>query len=194
MRKLNSSEQKALLSASIMVVVFVLLWIFIYIPRYSHLSHLKFEFKETEHRIQQIEKVFSAQKDISEGIAQLKKQSQQINAKFPSKEEESLKMFSDFARKMNIEVTSVESQHKIPFLNQNQQKVQIDGQTCQSVFVSIDMKGSYKDFVRYLEVLKSALPAYVNFEKVQIRKNAEAATSGAQILNIRLELNLFLLS
>ena len=192
MKKINLSEQKIIVMALVVGAGFILLWAFIYLPRLASLNELRAKWGKAEGKIHQLESLV-AQGDLSEGIMQLKNQLQQLEAKFPSKEEQGLRLLSDFARKMNLEVLSVTSQPKVEFVDPSRQKIQVEGKTCQSISVSMDIKGGYKDFVKYIEALKASLPAYVSFERVQMNR-ASDTTAGMQLLNIKLELNVFLLS
>ena len=76
------------------------------------------------------------------------------------------------------------------FLDENNQKVEIEEKTCELVPVTIEMKCFYKDLVKYIETLKKSLPAFISIERLRINKDK----SGIPRLNIVLDLNLYLLS
>ncbi|MCK5178342.1 MAG: hypothetical protein KAR32_02345, partial [Candidatus Omnitrophica bacterium] len=81
-------------------------------------------------------------------------------------------------------------QPKVDFLDEDAQKVEIEGRVCQKFLVSIEIKAIYGDLVEYVDNLKESLPAYITIERMRIRKE----TSGARQLSITLDLNLYLLS
>ncbi len=192
MKKLNLLEHKMVLTAAAVGAGFILLWVLLYLPRLSYMNRLKAEWAKAEGKIHQLESLVTRE-DVGAGIIRLKKQLQLLDVKFPSKEEKSLKLLSDIARKVNLEVISVVSQPKVDVLDDVQQKIISDGKICQSISVSMEIRGSYKDFVKYIETLKLVLPAYVSFERLQLVR-APDTVPGAQLLNIQFNLNLFLLS
>ena len=114
----------------------------------------------------------------------------ELNSKFPEKEEGALGALSDLAKKHKIEIRSIRSQPKSFFLDENAQKIEIDGKVCQIFLVSMEIRTSYRDLVEYIDALKEYLPAYVTIESMRINKEA----SGSLKLNVALDLALYLLS
>lgn len=190
MRKLNPYQVKVLITAALVAGVFAAFYFFIQTPRSSHLRHLQTEFYDKQSQIQQIENVVAQGYALEEGIKLFQKNRKNIDSKFPAKEEEGLKGISDFARHFNMEVTSLKSSSRIPFLFLNQEKVEIDGKTCYQVYAAVEMKGSYEHLVQYLAALKESLPAYISIEKLRIMRDS----SGADKLSIFIDFNLYLLS
>lgn len=190
-RNLSPSQKKIVIISLIVIAVFLIFWLFIYLPTKFTVQRYKSELISVESQIKEIEAVIGEAKTRDEGIRLLKARYQELNNKFPQGEEDSLRMLSDFAKKLNIELISIRPQPKREFLDGNNQKVEIEGMTCLIIFVSIEMKCFYKDLVKYIQTLKeSSGLTFVTFEKLRISKDK----SGTPKLNITLDLNLYLLS
>ncbi len=173
-------------------IVGVLLFAFILFgrPRWIHLQNIKAEFLKMQRQIHQVESVLTQGSPLEEQIRFFDHRNKYINNAFPAKEEETLGKLSDMARKYRLQVSTVRIQPVEPFLNSEQNEVMIDGKKCQTIIIAIQMSGSFKDFVDYLEHVKNSLPAYVTVERLDLQKQGTSPPA----LNILLELKLYLLS
>ena len=188
--KLTAQQKKIITTVAVITVPFVICWLFVYLPTRGMVNQLKAELNNVQNQIQQIEAMIEKGKTIEEGIKSLKERYVQIDSKFPEREEEGLRLLSDFARKQNIGIVSIKSQPRTAFLDKDSQKVEIEGKSCWQLSVSIEMKSGYADLLEYLKNLKESLPAYATFERLRINKDP----SGMAKLNITMDLNLYLLS
>ena len=184
MKKISPSQKKIITVASIVMLVFLIAVFFIYVPEVKKLGQLKGELLNIQNQIQKIQKLAEG------GIELLREKSRQIDSKFPDSEKEGLSLISDFARKSNIEIISTNAKPKTPFAEEDKEKEEIEGKSCQVVSIAMEMKGDYKDLVRYIETLKESLPAYVTVERLSTHSD----TQGSSLLTISLELKLYLLS
>lgn len=188
--KLTQSQQKTLIAGAIIVAIFFLAWMLLYFPQAHKLNSLKSEFAATQIHIRQIETMMAADKNFGSGLELLIESLNKLNSKFPQTEKESLQAISDLARKVNLNVVSTQSQPKTSFLDAQSQLVEIEGKKSQMVSVSVELKGNFKDFGKFLLLLKTALPAYVSLEHVSLQSDGALAP----ILSISLVLNLYLLT
>lgn len=191
MKKISISQKKIIIITLIVIGAFISFLIFVYLPSKDSVKNLKAELTEIESAIKYIEeKVIGQGKTIEEGIQSLNARYQELNKRFPSKEEESLVMISEFARKLNIEIVSISPQPKVAFLSAGS-PISIEGKTCQRFAVSIQMRCLYKDLVRYLEALKKDIPMFTTIEGLTISRDSSTQTLR---LNVSLGLSIYLLS
>ena len=190
MQKLTASQKKINITAIVMVLIFLSGWLLIYFPRQNKLRQLKNELSRMEGQIQQINALLGDNTTIDEGIRLFTERSRRLDAQFPHEEEEPIRWLSDSARKHNLGIVSIKSQPKILFQDEKQKPIEVEGKSCQVVGVSMEIKGSYRDLIEYMESIKKSLPTYVTVEKVRIYKDSSA--TGA--LNFSVEMRLFLLS
>ncbi|MBI5873094.1 MAG: hypothetical protein HZB36_03005 [Candidatus Omnitrophica bacterium] len=154
------------------------------------MMQLKAELSSAEGSIQEIESLTKMAKTVDEGIRLLEEKERRLVLKFPSKEEDALKMLSDFAQKSGINLVSIMPQSKEIFLDEGGEKILIDGKTCQRLAVSLEARCSYKALVRYIEMLNENLPSYCVIERLSIHKEGVDGAS----LNVILDMRLYLLS
>lgn len=190
MLKIYAAQKKIIVIAFLVVLVFSLTWIFIYSPSQKKKGQLKTKLFGIENQIEEIISIIGNFKTATQGRKLLEERLRQLDSKFPQHEEECLRMLSDLARKPYIDIISIRPQAKTTFLDTDSQKIEIEGKVCQGIFVTIEMRGSYKDLVNYLTSLEESLPAYITIERLRIKKEI----TGSAKLNIMLDLNLFLLS
>ncbi len=190
MKKISLSQQKIIAITVIILLALFIAWLVVYIPAQDNVSQLKRELAGVENQIHQIEALVEKGKTIDEGIRIFQERYQQLTAKFPPREEEGLKVLADFARKQNIEVVSTDSQGKAPCRGENQQEIEAEGKKCQVLLISMEMRGSYRDLVQYLETIKKELPVFITVERLSIARDGYGPTR----LRVILSLNLYLLS
>ena len=187
---LNEQNSTFLKSIGAVAAIF-LIGIIIWQPLQKEETLLKTELTDIQNKIQRIEISTDQKNKTKEEIINVfKKKYGHIDEKFPPTEEESLNLLSVYAQELNLEVISVRSLPKKPFVDQDQQKVGSGAKFCQEISVSMELKGSHQGLVQYLETIKELLPAYVTVERLKIHKDIPAEPK----LNIQLELNLYLLS
>ena len=109
-----------------------------------------------------------------------------FSSKFPEKEEESLRILSDIARNLNIEIISISPKPKRVF----EAAGRVEEKICQFISVSMEMRGTYFNLVKYIESLKKDLPAFLSIEELRIKKERIEGS----LLNIMLTFKLYLLS
>jgi len=190
MKKLNPSQQKNIIATVITVAVLIAAGVFIYLPEHNKLDQIKEQLTAVEYQIRQVQGAADTNKAIEEKIKALQARYQFVESKFPSREYEALRLLSDFARKVNIDILSIRSEPKAMLLDEDQQKIEADGKVCQKLPVSVELKCRYQDLLIYMAMLKESLPSYVMVEGLRVRKDE----TGASKLNITLDLILYLLS
>lgn len=190
MNTITPSQRKIIIISVAAATVAALLSLFVYLPAVRKISLLKGELSGIQNQIEQIEAMVSQGYSMAEGIEALKNKYRALDAKFPVKEEEALGLLSEFARKCNITIVAIKSQPKVELLDAKDKKVEIEGKICQILPVSIEVKSSYNDLGKYLEMLGESLPAYITVEKLNIHKES----GGIPNLRVTMELNLYLLA
>jgi len=190
MVNLTQAQKKILLISGAVLLVFLAFIFAVYVPSKNSARSIKSELEGIDSQIQVVEAFLSSAGSMAGGLERLKEKDQYLIDKFPPKEEAALQMLSEFAKKLNIEVASVTPAPKEDFIYGNSEKVEIEGKACQRVPVALELKGSYKNLVQYIETIRESLPAYVVLEKLKIVKNKE----GLPKLKIVLDMSLYLLS
>lgn len=198
MEKLSLSQKKIIIHAGIFILALSLAWFFLYSPSRENLSKAKQEFLAVEEEIHEIESLVDGSVPIDQSLSMLKERYQELDSKFPDKEEETLRALSDFAQKLNIDIVSIKPQRKrIVWEKEEEEAVQVDGKVCQCVTVSIDIRCFYQDLVKYVEVLKKELPAFMVVASVRLIKDKSRVKElklTRDKLNVILIVELYLLS
>jgi len=190
MKKITVAQRKIIFLTTIVALAFSAVWFLVYLPERNRLHQFKEQLADVENQIRQVQGDAQANKAVEEKIKLLQERYQYVETKFPLKEYEALRLLSDFARKVNMDILSIRSEPKEIFLDEAQQKIEVEGRVCQKLPVSVELKCRYQDLLAYLEMLEDFLPAYVTVEGLRIRKDE----AGSFKLDMTLDLNLYLLS
>ncbi len=189
--KNNILQDKKIIIISGVILAFIIFLVFIYLPMRGDMGKIKASLSIAQGQIQEIERIIDKSISLEENIGRLRKRAQELKNKFPDREEASLRVISDSARKLNIELISMTPQPKRECLFDNQAAIKVEDKICRFLFIAIEMKCSYKGLVDYLERLEKDSPVFVAIESLDILNNKVDKDAK---LNIRLGLNLYLLS
>ncbi|MFC1703885.1 type 4a pilus biogenesis protein PilO [Candidatus Omnitrophota bacterium] len=190
MATLTKSQKKVFTVAAVLIVVFMLFVIFMYLPYVQSVKRSKAQLVTLEGLISKIEQLGGKNIPLHVGIEAFQQKLQELDSKFPDKEEESLTNISRFARESNIEIASLKPQPKSVVLDESRQEVQLGGKVFRKVAVMLQLKCSYKNLVQFIEKLEQGLPALVSIERIDITKSS----SGDTPLEVSLDLIVYLLS
>jgi len=186
---LTENQKKIITISSVVLFIFLLLLFFLFIPASKEISSLKSELIATDQQIQGIEMLLAGSQSRDEAIRLLKQKQQFLSNKFPSKEEESIRLIPEVARKLNITVLSLQPGTQTELLDEAGKPIIIDGKTAYYLPISLELAGYFKDLVRYRLELKTALPAFVSVESLAITKEGQ---QGGKI-EANIDFNLYLL-
>jgi hypothetical protein len=188
---INLAQKKIITAVLVWLCVFLVSWMFVYLPARRQVMRMKQQLNAAEEQIRGIEGGLEGNVAIEAGMKLLQEKSGALAAKFPQREEESLRMLSALAQKLNLEIVSLLPEPKTLFLKgQDNLKTEVEGRTCYTVAVAIEMRGSYNDLLRYIAALEESPEAHICVEGLKITKG----TAGPAKLNINLNLKLYLLS
>ena len=186
---ITQNQKKIIIMSAVGLFIFLLLWTFLYYPSSKEIANLKGELASTEQQIQGIEMFLVGSKSRDEAIRLLKQKQQYLSNKFPQKEQESLRLISEVARNMNIEVISLQPQSRTEFLDASGKQVIIEGKIVNYLPITLEAVCFYKDLVKYALELKNNLPAFINVNNLNIKKDNQ--TTGK--IRVSIEFNLYLL-
>ena len=188
-KNISTTQKKIFIVAFVGSVFFLLFWFLVYLPAKAKISHLKKELSIMDAKIQSIEETLNRSGTFANGVKLLKEKHQRLTSKFPLKEEEGLKLVSDLARKMNVEIISTKIGTKESFSEEEGRGfINMDGKKCQKFVLTIDASSTYEDLVKYLENLNKSLSFFI--QRISISKG----TTTNNKLRITLDLSLYLLS
>ncbi|MBU0548183.1 MAG: hypothetical protein KJ710_06840 [Candidatus Omnitrophica bacterium] len=167
---ITRNQKNIIIMSAAVLFVFLLFWVFLYFPSSREIASLKHELISTEQQIQGIEMFLSGSQNRDEAIRVLKERQLYLSNKFPQQEEESLKLIPEVARKMSIDVVSLQPGLRTEFLDQSGKHVIIDGKTASYLPITMEVVCFYKNLVSYLTELKDILPAFISVISLNARK------------------------
>lgn len=187
---LTDSQKKIIIISLSVLFIFLLFWAFLFLPASKEITTLKNGLILTEQQIQGIEVLLAGSQSRDEAIRLLKQRQQYLSNKFPHKEEESLRLIPEIARKMNINVISVQPGSRTELLDGTGKQIIIEDKAVKYLPITLEASCYFKDLVRYALELEAALPAFTSVNNFEIKK--EDRLTGKIRANI--EFNLYLLN
>ncbi len=186
----HSPSQKKILAFAAMTVVFLFLFILlVYLPGRSTTTRLKRELAQTRARVSELQAVVNVGRNIRQGINLVKDKYTWIIRKFPGKEEESIQLLNELTQGLNVEIISINPQPKVPYFDEKNKPVFLDGRSLQSGEVSLALRCMYKDLMLYIQRLNDSLPGYIFADRIKISRDKENSLK----LLVDMEFRLYLL-
>ncbi len=189
-KKISEKQMQIIIAAAIIAVLLLSFYFFIYSPANNKVKEINKELSNAQNQIQSIENIIGSGSLLSGDIAALEEEDKRLLEKFPGKEEKSLKLLYEFARGLDIKITSLLPQPKAVIVDENGRQIQAGEKVFQRVGVSLTMQCSYNNLVKYITILKKQLPGFISIEMMRLNKDSTRVNK----LNVDLMFNLFLLT
>jgi len=186
-RSMSLSQKKLMLSGITIAALFSALWFFVYMPSRAEVLKLEAELSDTQSQIRQIEEIMADGKISGIGIGMLKEKYRRLKERFPEDEEEGIAALSTIARSCGIKVVSSSVQAKTEFVDDSQQPVVFEGKALQVILVSLELKATYKELLKYIQAMRNSLSVLATVESLSI----DADEAGPKKLNVVLGVNLY---
>ncbi len=161
-----------------------------YLPAVRKTRQLRRQLVEAERAISRVMAYAQGAVQDQALVESLERRLKDLDRRFPAKEEEPLRLLSEYAARAGLELISMKPEPKTFFLDDKMNKVSIEDKTLQKVGLSLEMRGGFEALEDYLAALNDALPAYISVEKLSITKNAQEA---GRRLEVSLYINLYIL-
>lgn len=169
--KISLTQQKILLASGLIFLGIIVVFFGLYRPMHKKAFVLKMELMNLKRQIHDIEKVAVAFSDKEAGIKELKNRSQALDAQFISDEEAGYRIISGLAKKQGVEIVSLQPEAKVDYMDADGQRVAADNKLASKVPVLVELKGSYKDVVAFVDALEHSTELFVTFDGIKITKS-----------------------
>jgi hypothetical protein len=186
---LTDTQKKIIMIGLGVLLIFLFFLVFLFMPENKQISTLKNELISTDKQIQGIEILLTGAQSRDEAIRRLKQKQQYLNNKFPQKEEESLRLIPELARKMNISVISMQPGSKTELLDGAGKQMIIENRVVNYLPITLEVSCYFKDLVKYVLELQATLPAFTSVHSLEMNKEWQVAGK----IRAKIEFNLYLL-
>lgn len=179
-------DKNKIITICVIVSVILTVWFLMYMPYKKESAKIKAELVQINKQAGEIEERIGRAK----AMRLVREKREALYSAFPSREEEGLRILFDLAKILNISIVSVEPKPKEVFRDSDNNKITKGKKTCRKVFISLRIKCSYADLVKYIQTLKNALSGFITFERITIEKEKGKRSQ----LKVTLDINLYILS
>ena len=188
---ITKRQKKILLAVGIVTVALVFFVIFIYIPMKKRLIESKDKLYAVEADIQKIREIAGEGTSVEGAISALKHKLEDLDEKFPEKEEVILRELSGLASRLDIEVVSTKPQKKRCINEIKGIPISISACVVQEMPISMSLKATYKSLGDFIKALTEDFVIFVAVDNVRMDKPIDNAQ---RLLNIELELHAYLMT
>ncbi|MBF0511278.1 MAG: hypothetical protein HQL13_03015 [Candidatus Omnitrophica bacterium] len=188
---LTKSQQKIIMIASIVGFISLAFLFFIFLPAHTNVEDMKTELAGIETQIKDIENKAGGARTLAEGIRRLELRNKELEAKFPEDMGESLNTIAQLVRDCHLKIISLKPSFSKALVEENDKEVEVEGKTCKTVFVTLNLKGTYHNFIKFRDIIQDHLPGFVVMEMMNIIHESQ---NEPQQLTIVLAFNLYLLN
>ena len=159
------NQKNIAIMAATVLVTFLIFFFVIYSPKSRSVRNLKNQYDSLDKDIREIEGLSSG-KTLDEALAMFDKESKELDAKFPSNEETTIKLLTSYASKAGIDITSLSPES----IKTSNIQGNIPGYSLMELSITMDLKGDYKSIGEYLNMLEKEFPTYVKINSISMAK------------------------
>ena len=183
------SDKEIIKNILILFAVFIGMICVIYLPRKSHYRRVQQELAQVKKDILRVEELVAIDGSLEDGVLRLNQIDKDFATMFPEKEEDGLSRLEQKAKDLSVEILSTQARPKEPIEIAAGEPLLINGEPCQKVLLSIDMRAQYNDFIRFLAALKEPGSPFVTIERITMDKQGEEK----DLLHIVIDLQFYLI-
>jgi len=191
MKNITKDQKKIMIKAGIILVVFLVVWLFFYIPLSKRAKSILSETLAIEEEIRMIESLTGGQEIIGETIISLKERLARLMNKFPKGEEEAIKEASLFAKKTKVEIVLLEFSPKKAVFDNQRKPIIVDGREFRKVSFTLELICTYEELLRYFELLKNDLSAFISINRLSMHRIKDFSDKK---LKVKVNFDIYLLS
>ena len=188
---MNRTQKIILIFAAVEIIAFLLFCSFLYNTRVKSKAQLQEQLKLLDAEIQNSSQIMEVKKEAITKLASKDALYPLPESRFPLNEKESIEKISDFAKKHRITVESMKVDSSVVYSKDDGGQSGGDSKVCNAVPVSLVLSTRYEDLIKFIQTIKTYVPAYVTVEKLEIKKGTPEESD---LLNIILNLYLYILS
>ena len=196
-RKLTKAQRYIILLFIIDVIAFLVLIDKIYLPANRGIKLLRDELEKMDEEVVGLKNIMraapgalSTEQGNGGNPQAWESQFTDLYKKFPPQEDTTLKSLQELARTHNLSILSVRLREKVPCYGRQNNKLTIEGKTCQEVGFTLEMRGRYEDVLNYMKRIKEDVAAYISFDAME----AKVMNNTDHTLKVALTLTVYLLS
>lgn len=190
LKQLSFRQIKIFIVAAAMMITFYIIWNYVYIPVKKDFKKNSEELVSVSQRVKAVEGFIPMGETTGEQIKKMKADLEALTKKLPTDEEESLNMFTEFMRQLDIRVESTNISNRKFLLDDQNTKMIVDGQNVEILLITFRLKSDYEGVVRLITQMRESIPAFVSVERVTI----DAAREENEKLSVILDVNMYLLA
>jgi Tfp pilus assembly protein PilO len=188
LKHLTVRQINIVIVALTIVVTFVIVWLYVYIPVKGDFGKISSQLEAVNQRVKTIEANIPRNETTAEHVSELKQTFLELSQRVPEDEGEVLKLLTDFIRGLNMRIEFSKTGDRRLWLDDSKKAIEVDNKQCEMLPVNFRLKGTYKQLIELVAVMRESIPALIRIERVFIESSAEQA----DILNILLDINLYL--
>jgi hypothetical protein len=181
MKDLTQEQKKIIYIAAIIAGSLLAFIIFVYLPQSKRLGAIRRQLNEAEANIADIGQITSG-RDLNEAVKDLSAKLSTASKIFPSGEGEVISRFTDIAKKLKLQINTLDPQGEIKLAQS------IAGYNLSELPVIINMSGEFRAIGEFLNYLRNDFSALARVKKLSLQGNGE----GRPALTANLEISVIL--
>lgn len=189
--KFDLKNKKNLITIGVLVFAGLLLFQFLYVPRYREAQRVEAEYKKLAKEISELYNFIGGQENLKENIVNIRKELVLLENAFPSEKEVSnvVKQLNEEAKRFRVTVRSLKPKNLFIYKDHEGRDLRISDYCCKCMPLTLNVEARYQALGEFLTSLETARNPMVSISKVDIEKDE----SVAPWIKAEIELNTFML-
>lgn len=171
-RRITPLQAGIFLWAGALFIGCFLVMYLVFAPWQRSLASKSGELLLLEARLQWLGEMLEKTRDPQQVMASLTRTKQVLERQFPDTESRSLVLLADYANKFRVQIEKARPDvAKQLFRDVRGMPVKVDRKTCYFLHVALKFKSGYMNWMKYCEILRRVMPAYLSIERLELEKS-----------------------
>lgn len=189
--KFDLKDKKNLITIGVLVFAGLLLFQFLYLPRYMEAQKVEAEYKKLAKEISELYNFIGGQENLEENIVNIRKDLVLLENAFPSEKEVSdiVKQLNEEAKRFKVTVRSLKPKNLLIYKDHEGRELRISDYCCKCMPLTLNVEARYQALGEFLTSLETSRNPMISISEIDIEKDESVASW----VKAEIELNAFML-
>lgn len=174
MKKIAIKDKKQLLGISVIVLVVLIFFIFVYMPQHRKVSSLKKQAQDIEEQIGLTKSILGDMRKLGPLLGQMQLEMKRFEDRLPTTKEIASvlsELSSRLKESSSLRILSIRPQEPLPILDKDAKPVYMDEKPLNKIEIELNLQATYKDLAEYIRKVQDSPRTLVTIDSIEMSKN-----------------------
>jgi len=173
MKEIAQREKSFLIGLTAAALLFVLFFIFVYLPKLQSINKIRGQAYSIEQQIDMTQTMLGDLSKLGPLLADMQKELLSFEERLPGRKNISsvISELSRLAKTSSVKMVSIKQEEPIPLEDENGKSVKMGKSQLEAMNIELNLKGTYKAIAEYIKKTQDSLNILATIDEISIKKN-----------------------